>query len=59
MKREDAEAKMGNVGGHELDMCEEVSWEEVVEVKKYLKRGMAAVPDRVMNRMLMYEGGRC
>ena len=33
-KREDTEAEMGNVGGHELIVCEVVSWEEVVEVMK-------------------------
>ena len=27
------------MGGHELVMCKEVSWEEVVEVMKCLKRG--------------------
>ncbi len=51
-KREDTEAEMGDVGGHELVMCEEVSWEEVVEVMKCLKRGKAAVPDGIMNEML-------
>ena len=38
-------------------MCEEVSWEEVVGVMKCLKR-KAAGPDRIMNKMLMYGGGR-
>ena len=35
-KREDTEAEMGDVGGHELVMCEEVSWEgnEVLEERK-------------------------
>ena len=27
-KREDTEAEMGAVGGHELVMCAKVSWEE-------------------------------
>ena len=36
--KEDIEAEMGDVGGHELVMCEEVSWEEVVAVMKCLKR---------------------
>ena len=46
-KREDNEAEMGdvNVGGPELVMCEEISWEEVVEVMKCLKIGKAAGPD--------------
>ena len=30
-------------------MCEEVNWEEVVEVIKYLKRGKAAHPEIIMN----------
>ena len=25
-KREDTEAEMGDVGGHDLVMCEEISW---------------------------------
>ena len=29
-KRDDTEPEMGDVGGHELVMCKEVSWEEVV-----------------------------
>ena len=29
--KEDTEVEMGDVGGHELVICEEVSWEEVVE----------------------------
>ena len=37
---------MEDVGGHELDMCEEVSWEEVVEIMKNLKKRKAAGPDR-------------
>ena len=49
-KRKDVEANMEDVGGHELDMCEEVSWEEVVEVMKCLKRGKAAGPDGIMTR---------
>ena len=55
---EDTEAEMGDVGGHELVMCGEVSWEEVVEIMKYLKRGIAAGPDGILNEMLMCGGGR-
>ena len=47
------EAEIEDVGGHEWDMCEEVSLEEVLKVMK--KRGMALDPDRIMNEMLMYE----
>ena len=52
------EAEMEDVGGHGLGMYEEVSWEEVVEVMRCLKRGIAAGPDRIVNEMLMYGGGR-
>ena len=38
-------------------ICEEVSWKEVMEVMKCLKRGKAAGPDGIMNKMLMYGGG--
>ena len=38
---------MGDVGGCELGMCEEVSWEEVVEVMKCLRRGKAPGPDGI------------
>ena len=41
-KREDTEAVMEDVGGHELVMCEELSLEEVV-VMKCLKRGKQQV----------------
>ena len=34
--------EMGDVGGCDLAMCDEVSWEEVVEVMKCLKRGKAS-----------------
>ena len=37
-KREDTEEEMGGVGGYELVMCEEVCFEEVMEVMKCLKR---------------------
>ena len=50
------EAELGDVGGHELVVCEEVKV-EVVELMKCLKRGKAAGPDRIMNEMLMYGGG--
>ena len=32
---------MGDVGGCELSMCKEVSWEEMVQVLKCLWRGKA------------------
>ena len=39
-------------------MCNEVSWEEVVEVLKFLRRGKASGPDGILNEMVMYGGGR-
>ena len=45
---------IGNVGGHKLVMCEEVTWEEEVLVMKCLKRGKAAGPVGIMNKILMY-----
>ena len=48
---------MGDVGRHELVMCEEVSWGKVVAVMKCLKKGKAEGPDGIMNEMLMYGGG--
>ena len=56
-EREDTEAEMRDMDGHELVICEEVSCEEVVEVMKCLKRGKAAGPDGIMNEMLMYGSG--
>ena len=56
-KREDTEAEMGDVGGHELVMHEEVSWKEVVEVMKYSKKGKEAGPDEIMNVILMHGDG--
>ena len=57
-KSEDAEAGMGDVDGNESGMCEEVSWEEVVEVMKCLKRGKAAGPDKIIKEMLIYMVGQ-
>ena len=39
-------------------MCKEVSWEEVVEVLKCLRRGKVPGPDSILNEMVMYGGGR-
>ena len=33
------DTEMGDMGGCELGMCKEVSWEEVVEVLKCLREG--------------------
>ena len=52
-QREDPEVEMGDVCGHELVMCEEVSWKEVVVVMKCLKRAKAAGPYGIMNEILM------
>ena len=39
LERKDAEAEMEDVGGHELDMCEE--WEKEVSNKSKLKYKLA------------------
>ena len=39
-------------------MCNEVSWENVVEVLKCLRRGKAPGPDRILNEMVTYGGGK-
>ena len=57
-KREDPEVEVEDLDGHELDMWEEVSWEEVVEVMKCLKIGKVAGFDGIIKEMLMYGGGR-
>ena len=49
---------MGDAGGHELVMCEEVSWEEVVKVMKCLKRGKPVGPAGIRNVVLIYGGGQ-
>ena len=49
---------LGDVVGCELGMCEEVSWEKVVEVLKCWRRGKAPGPDGILNVMVMYGGGR-
>ena len=48
----------GDVGGCELGMCKEVSWEEVVEVLKCLRRGKPPGPDGILNEKVTYGGGR-
>ena len=52
------DTEMEDVGGCELGMCNEVSWEEVVEVLKCLRRKKAPGPDRILNELVMYCGGR-
>ena len=45
------------MGSYELGMCEEVSWEGVGEVMKYLKRGKALGPDGILKaseRLVLY-----
>ena len=39
-------------------MCNEVSWEDVVEVLKCLRRGKAPGLGGILNEMVMYGGGR-
>ena len=49
---------MRDVGGCQLGMCNEVSWEEVVVTLKCLKRGKAPGLDGILNEMVIYGGGR-
>ena len=37
-----------------MGMYKEVSWEEVVEVLKCLRRGKDPGPDGILNKMVMY-----
>ena len=46
------------MGGCELGVCNEVSWEEVVEVLKYLRRGKAPGTNGILNESVMYGGER-
>ena len=39
-------------------MCNEVSWEDVVEVLKCLRRGKAPGPGGILNEMVTCGGGR-
>ena len=50
------DTEMGDPGGCELGMCKEVSWEEVVEVLKCLRRGKAPGPDGILNEIVIYSG---
>ena len=52
--KEDTEAEMGYVSGHELIMCEEVSWEGMAEVMKCFKSGKEAGPDGIMSEMYIW-----
>ena len=47
---------MEDVGGCELGMCGEVSWEQVVDVLKHLKRGKAPGSGGILNEMVIYGG---
>ena len=47
--------ELGDVGSCEFGMCEEVSWEEVVEVIKYLKYGKALSPDGIKCDVHLWE----
>ena len=53
---EDCEIPDTEMGGCELSMCNEVSWEEVVGVLKWLRRGKALDPDGILNKMVIYGG---
>ena len=53
-----SDTAIGDVGGCDLFLCKEVSWEEVVEVLKNLGKGKAPCLDGILNEMAMYGSGR-
>ena len=55
---EGPDTEMGDVGGCEWVCVKKLSWEEVVEGLKCLRRGKAPSPDGILNEMVMYGGGR-
>ena len=40
------------------DMCEKVTWQEVLGLLRYLQRGKAPGPDGILNEMIVYGGFR-
>ena len=40
------------------DMCEKVTWQEVLGLLRYLRRGKAPGPDGILNEMIVYGGFR-
>ena len=40
------------------DMCEKVTWQEVLCLRRYLQRGKAPGPDGILNEMILYGGFR-
>ena len=41
-----------------LDMCEKVTWQQVLGVVRCLQRGKAPGPDSILNEMMVYRGFR-
>ena len=41
-----------------LDMCEKVTWQQVLSVVRCLRRGKAPGPDGILNEMIVYGGFR-
>ena len=47
------------LGGEDnADMCEKVTWQEVLGLLRYLQRGKAPGPDGILNEMIVYGGFR-
>ena len=40
------------------DMCEKVTWQEVLGLLRYLRWGKAPGPDGILNEMIVYGGFR-
>ena len=43
---------------NDLDMCEKVTWQQVLSVVRCLRRGKAPGPDGILNEMIVYGGFR-
>ena len=41
---------------NDLDMCEKVTWQQVLDVVRCLRRGKAPGPDGILNEMMVYGG---
>ena len=44
--------------GIALDMCEMVTWQQVLDVVRCLRRGKSPGPDGILNEMMVYGGFR-
>ena len=55
----DQQVGQRELGGEDNgDMCEKVTWQEVLGLLRYLRRGKAPGPDGILNEMILYGGFR-